>query len=1035
MADPSVFARIASRAGSTGAWQAHEGDRGESAAQPTAWMKTLQAVIAESRRIAESGELLVADRRLIDDEPAPFQELLLPFVRIARRDLLQRAGMRYTELPAEVQAMLERWLLWSLCHLGGQCFELEFSLFRRGRDFLGLSFIAGAQGNATYRAFVQQLTGDALLRFFAEYSVLAHLMVLRCAQWAETCAELLERFTQDRRELEGVFNHGRDLGVIIRIKAGCSDYHRNGRTVFILTFSSGLRLVYKPKSLRADEAFYRLIVWLNAHGSPESLDSARFLDRGAYGWMEYIEHTSCGSRQEAAQYYRRAGALLCLLYTLCATDCHRENLIARGGSPMLVDLETIMHQRPARRRSAAAPVLAQDGAEEQLYHSVLRTGLLPSWVSFGSGGAAVDVSGLGGVFDFLSLRPSPRWKHINTDRMVLEPEYVPVQKNTNSVSVGEQTVDPSEFADDVAQGFSEMYSFLVRQRAALADPAGPLSVFSGCRTRFVFRPTHIYFALLKSLLHPDYMRDAVRRQAQLSRLKDGAAGEQAQSPFASLFDGEIYALSQLDIPLCLTWTDSGDVELDGGAVIQGFFDEPGISRLQSRIAELDDADLERQLGFIRASFFPQPTIKPHSIDHIAHSPAAPADSFALTQADLLAEGVAIARELRSRAIAGSNGSATWIGLDYNPVIDRFQLRPIGYDLYEGACGIAVFLAAVGRLTGEAEYRETARAALQPLYRQLSESSGQQFGKTIGIGGAVGLGSVVYGLAKVGRYLADAQALDYAHKATRLITAEAIKADSLFDIVAGCAGAILGLLALNEATPDHALVERAVLCGNQLVDQQSEITTGGKSWTNSMGQTLTGFSHGAAGIAYALLRLYDKTHIEAFRNAANAAISFESGVFAPEMGNWPDHRDVKRQATRPRCMTSWCHGAPGIGLARLGCLGVIDDKRIKRDIEVALETTRAFGIAELDNICCGNFGRIEFLLSAGRAFERPDLLQLTHQQSAQLVDRAKRQGGFYLLGNLPPGVFNPGLFQGVAGIGYALLRLACPDQFDNLLLWS
>jgi lantibiotic modifying enzyme len=33
------------------------------------------------------------------------------------------------------------------------------------------------------------------------------------------------------------------------------------------------------------------------------------------------------------------------------------------------------------------------------------------------------------------------------------------------------------------------------------------------------------------------------------------------------------------------------------------------------------------------------------------------------------------------------------------------------------------------------------------------------------------------------------------------------------------------------------------------------------------------------------------------------------------------------------------------------------------------------------------------------------------------------------------VYNPGLFQGMAGIGYQLLRLACPDELPSLLLWE
>jgi lantibiotic modifying enzyme len=37
--------------------------------------------------------------------------------------------------------------------------------------------------------------------------------------------------------------------------------------------------------------------------------------------------------------------------------------------------------------------------------------------------------------------------------------------------------------------------------------------------------------------------------------------------------------------------------------------------------------------------------------------------------------------------------------------------------------------------------------------------------------------------------------------------------------------------------------------------------------------------------------------------------------------------------------------------------------------------------------------------------------------------------------LPRSVYQPGFFQGMAGIGYALLRLAHPDLLPSVLLWE
>jgi len=135
------------------------------------------------------------------------------------------------------------------------------------------------------------------------------------------------------------------------------------------------------------------------------------------------------------------------------------------------------------------------------------------------------------------------------------------------------------------------------------------------------------------------------------------------------------------------------------------------------------------------------------------------------------------------------------------------------------------------------------------------------------------------------------------------------------------------------------------------------------------------------------------------------------------------------------MVSWCHGAPGIGLARLGSLSIFDTPEIREEIAVALNTTLQFGLQNIDHLCCGNCGRIEVLLVAAQKLLRPDLVETVKKQANWVVARAKQVGGFHLFPQLPKDVYNPGFFQGTAGIGYEFLRLAYPDLLSSVLLWE
>jgi lantibiotic modifying enzyme len=87
----------------------------------------------------------------------------------------------------------------------------------------------------------------------------------------------------------------------------------------------------------------------------------------------------------------------------------------------------------------------------------------------------------------------------------------------------------------------------------------------------------------------------------------------------------------------------------------------------------------------------------------------------------------------------------------------------------------------------------------------------------------------------------------------------------------------------------------------------------RAWPTLNGRLLTGFSHGAAGIAYALTRLYEITCKDTLLGAAQEAVEYERSVFMADFDNWPDlcYSEPMEVDT-----SAWCHGATGIGLSRL-----------------------------------------------------------------------------------------------------------------------
>ena len=972
-------------------------------------------------------------------EPLPFEEVLAPFVMLARRRCAVQAAEAYHFLCEQAHASLQRTLLQTLIEYAGQALYLEFSIEHALAQSPLERLLELAQDDddrTRYQQFVERMRQGGLVAFFQEYTVLARLLATITDLWVEATVEFLQRLAADRSEMQQVFGGESELGQVIRIQPALSDAHRGRRQVLALTFASACKVVYKPKDLGTEEEYYRLLAWCDQRGVPLPLRVLKVLNRSSHGWVEFVEHERCNDREQVQRYYQRAGMLLCLVYALEGTDCHYENLIASGEQPVLVDLETLMNHRP-RLEDEGDGARAQMLAHEQMAHSVLRTGLLPSWQIRNNSQVAYDVSGLGGGEQEFTVSV-PRWERINTDRMTLE--YGPFKMGAKANRpMLDGTFPPLEkYAAEVIAGFQQMYRFLMDERAALLAAESPLYALARQQVRFVYRATREYFSIAHKLLHPMYLRDGADRSMQLELLGravvplEGSLRDNAErSRWWSVFSAERQGMEQADIPFFTARASSRDLIVVPGREIGACFKEPSFELVVARLQALGDEDLERQVAFIQGS------VCAHVARDMTHAPSghSPKVDADRSQAgrpptdEMLGQALAIAEQMSARAIWAADGSAAWIALHYLIQAERFQFQPMSYELYGGSCGVALFLAAVEKVTGGAGYRELALGAVQPL-RQALRDYGNRTARDMGIGGAWGLGSAVYALTRMSQWLDEPALLEAARRAARLITAQHITDDNALDIIGGAAGALLGLLAFYAVCPDEVVLDRAITCGQRLLQHRTESEAGYRAWPTLDGKLLTGFSHGAAGIVYALLRLYAITRDGDVLAAAQEGIAYEDSVLVREAGNWPNMRTDEQ----PEFMTSWCYGAPGIALGRLGGLPMLDSEAIRRDIEMAVQTTRAAGVQEVDNLCCGNLGRADVLLVAASKLSRLDLAEVASTWAWQTVARAQ-ENAIVLHPLLPKGVYSPGFFQGAAGIGYELLRIAHPEMLPSVLLWE
>ncbi len=873
--------------------------------------------------------------------------------------------------------------------------------------------LEGDTPEARFHSFLEHLRVKAnALEILERYPVLARQAVQRLELWAAACLEMLERLAADASAMAARFHSGNPFGRLRDVHGAISDFHRGGRSVFILVFDSGFEIVYKPKPLALELAFQRLLGWLNDRGFEPAFRQIAVLDRGSYGWMERIDTAACADDAALQRFLERQGGYLALLYALDGTDFHHENLLASGEHPILIDLETLF--QPWLNTGDLHDVEGAPGAP--LRATVLRPNLLPERWYGDKSNAGVDLSGLTAVEGQLTPRPMLAAANTGLDTMRMERRRMKIPIGDNRPRIHGRDIPAHELEPAIEAGFRRMYALLSDHRE---DLIAELEAFADCEMRILFRTTMSYGTVLLESLHPHALGNALERD----RLFDTLWTAVKRRPYLrTLFGAEAEDLHRGDVPLFLSRPGSRDAFHWRGERYADFFEQSGLERARERIRGLSARDLGRQVAVIRDTF--------DALRISGRAVARPSyDLVPRTRRPQQEELLGLARRAADRLVERAfenRDQALWLTLDYRDP-DGWQLVPANPDLYLGLPGIALFLGCLGAATNEGRYGEIARKALFAQRQQIAADP-----KLVaGVGSFNGWGGVIYTLAHLGRLWKDDTLLDeaesYAHRLPPLVAE-----DDLLDLIAGSAGCMLSLAALARVRPSPFLDGLMVACGERLLAKAHPQSIGiGWPMPLAGNRALAGISHGAAGIALALSWLTARTGDGRFRAAAIDGLAFERSLFSESERNWPDLRVGAEgvDGSGGHFMLAWCHGAPGIGLARVAGLPWLDDEEVRREIDVAVRSTLAKGFGENHSLCHGDLGNLELLFGAAHAFGDRALEEQAWKIAGGIADSI-RTGG-WLLG-LPGSIETPGLMAGLAGVGFGLGRLARPDIFPRLL---
>ncbi len=127
------------------------------------------------------------------------------------------------------------------------------------------------------------------------------------------------------------------------VSSNNGDLHNKGRSVHIITLGSGKKIVYKPRSLRIDNAWNSIAGKLSELMNV-SLFLPRVFDFEDHGFVEFIEEKHPETDEGKRRLFYKTGMILAAAYILGASDLHHENIIPHNDHPVIIDLETITHK-------------------------------------------------------------------------------------------------------------------------------------------------------------------------------------------------------------------------------------------------------------------------------------------------------------------------------------------------------------------------------------------------------------------------------------------------------------------------------------------------------------------------------------------------------------------------------------------------------------------------------------------------------------------------------------------------------------------
>lgn len=862
---------------------------------------------------------------------------------------------------------------------------------KKDADKVKAEFIATVSNQADWIDYLFEIYPVALFRLFkgAHYKILFLL-------------EFLTHLVKDEKKL--MDHYSINISDITAIQTSKGDTHNNLKSVIKID-SDITSVYYKPRNNNIDNAFYSFIDWCIQKGLELDIEKPNYIDCNTYHWVEHVKYKHCKDLKEVEKFYKNLGTLMSVFQILGTTDMIADNYISVGEKICIIDLETILQNTaPIEMDSEFATNVEAD----RYQNSLIKTSILPIWANSNRGR--------------LEVLRSPLFKG---------------NDNKNFPGYNGRIYNVTDFFDAFLDAFEVSYRFLLDNKLELLDPnQSPLNAFENSIFRVIFRDTQTYSIYETQMGQPDLNESFIEMDISLDNLWTGHSSKYLSN---KVIESEIKQLWHGDIPYFYSKAQSTDIFANGELVVSNFFENDVMQMVKKRILGLSEEDYKYQKEIITGTVNLYLNLNTETEEE--HIPYIEWNTDEISNNNHVNFPMEYAKRLCNELLSTAkekDGLIYW--LDYGEFTFDNQ-RPyythIKGDLYGGISGYGILFLAMYQITQEQKYKDVFLKILKTLTHQfiqieennIIETNYERFKHAVNISPLGYPCSILY-LSYVYFEKFGELPISEAMHNRMLNWIERNLEYTLFDLMVGSAGCMILMCNGYNSLKNERCLDIALKCFNHLKENAVEIKKGQYAWgyydsIQDRFKMLSGFSHGTAGISYALFELFNITKRQDIFDLAILALNYDRTFFDKDTQKWLDNRNTDFQGDP----CSWCHGSAGVGLGRYLSAKSYLNENIENDILSAYKNIKNQGFGLSHCVCHGDSGNLEIMYTLSTYLNKKDdcqkILDIVDSYSK---DSLKKKIVTGIEHTLP----NRSFFIGETGFAYQLLKIKHFKELSSVI---